>query len=81
MTLMDSTRPTLVVTFASTAQAYAMEAKSKEEGFPGRLASVPPAIDAECGLAWVAPLEARPDVEAALDTFGLECDGIYETEL
>ena len=44
----------LIVTFATTAMAMAMEKACREEGSPGRLIPVPGFISAGCGLAWCA---------------------------
>ena len=44
----------LIVTFATTAMAMAMEKACREEGPPGRLIPVPGFISAGCGLAWCA---------------------------
>lgn len=42
----------LVISFASTTMALAMEKKCKEEQMDGRLIPLPKEISAGCGLAW-----------------------------
>ena len=44
----------LIVTFATTTMAMAMEKICREESIPGRLIPVPGFISAGCGLAWSA---------------------------
>ena len=45
-------KPALVVTFAATADAMAMERYCMERNLPGRLIPIPREIHAGCGLAW-----------------------------
>lgn len=52
-----------IVTFGSTAAAMAMERRAKCLGVPGRLIPTPTVITADCGLAWMAPIEDREAVE------------------
>lgn len=44
----------LVLSFASTAHAMAVESYCEKNNLPGRLIPVPKAITAGCGLAWRA---------------------------
>ncbi|NCB31169.1 MAG: DUF3343 domain-containing protein [Clostridia bacterium] len=66
----------LIVTFHTTAAAMAAESTCSEKGVPGRLIPVPREITAGCGMAWMAPVEARTEIEAALG--GILVDGYYE---
>lgn len=50
--MMRQKRPCVVLTFATTTAAMAMEKQCMEEGIPGRLIPVPREITAGCGLAW-----------------------------
>ncbi len=50
---------TLIITFATTTDAIAMERMSLKRGLPGRLIPVPREIAPGCGMAWKAPPEAR----------------------
>ena len=63
----------LIVTFATTADAMAMEQICRKEQVEGRLIPVPKSITAGCGLAWCAGLECREALKAVL-----ECAGIAE---
>lgn len=52
----------LLITFANTTQAMAMEEKCHAHGLPGELVPVPRAVKASCGLAW----QTTPAQKAAL---------------
>ena len=66
----------LIITFPSTAAAMAMERRAKELGTPGRLIPTPTVITATCGLAWMAPKEARERVETMLSENRLQYEFI-----
>lgn len=68
----------LVVAFDTTADAMAMEKLCKEQGLTGRLIPVPREITAGCGLAWCAPLETRADLERAMESAHLRCQGFHQ---
>ncbi|MCR4955604.1 MAG: DUF3343 domain-containing protein [Lachnospiraceae bacterium] len=59
----------LVISFASTAHAMAVEAFCMERELPGRLIPIPKEISAGCGLAWKANPE---DEQVLLDAFKKE---------
>lgn len=52
-------KPTLIITFATTTQAMAMEKFCTRQKLPGRLIPVPREITAGCGLSWKAAPEDR----------------------
>ena len=54
---MRQKKPTLIITFATTTQAMAMEKFCMENGLPGRIIPVPREITAGCGLSWKAKPE------------------------
>ena len=56
----------LIVTFPTAAAAMAMERRAKALGTPGRLIPTPTVVTADCGLAWMAPVEAKDRVEQML---------------
>lgn len=56
----------LIVTFPTAAAAIAMERQAKALGTPGRLIPTPTVVTADCGLAWMAPVEAKDRVEQML---------------
>ena len=59
-------KPTLIITFATTTQAMAMEKFCAERKLPGRLIPVPREITAGCGLSWKALPEEKDLLIAAL---------------
>ena len=59
-------KPTLIITFATTTQAMAMEKFCGENNLPGRLIPVPREITAGCGLSWKAQPEDREKLLQAL---------------
>ena len=63
---MRQKKPTLIITFATTTQAMAMEKFCAEQGLPGRLIPVPREITAGCGLSWKADPSQKDQLEAAL---------------
>ena len=65
-------KPTLIITFATTTQAMAMEAFCAAEGLPGRLIPVPREITAGCGLSWKAGPEDKERLLAALGEAGMK---------
>lgn len=73
---MREKKPCIVFTFYTTAAAMAMEKVCREQDLPGRLAPAPRSVTADCGMAWIAPPEAR---EALVNAPGMpEYSGIYE---
>lgn len=56
----------LIITFATTTQAMAMEKFCQENGLPGRLIPVPREITAGCGLSWKAQPEEQERLVTAL---------------
>ena len=59
-------KPTLIITFATTTQAMAMEKFCLERNLPGRLIPVPREITAGCGLSWKAKPEEQEILLSAL---------------
>lgn len=61
----------LIITFPTTTAALAMERRARELGTPGRIIPTPTVITATCGLAWMAPTDAREAVEQMIRENGL----------
>ena len=61
----------LILTFATTTQAMAVEVFCHRQGLPGRLIPVPREITAGCGLSWKARPEEKEMLLAALEKEGL----------
>ncbi len=59
-------KPHAVVTFASTADAMAVQAAADAGSVAGRMIPVPSEISAGCGLAWCAPDDDAEGIAAAL---------------
>ena len=65
-------KPTLIITFATTTQAMAMEKVCSQQNLPGRLIPVPREITAGCGLSWKAQPEEKDRLLAALSEAGMK---------
>ena len=55
----------LIVTFPTAAAAMAMERQAKASGTPAAHPT-PTVVTADCGLAWMAPVEAKDRVKQML---------------
>ena len=65
-------KPALIITFATTTQAMAMESFCTWENLPGRLIPVPREITAGCGLSWKAQPEDQELLLTALNQAGMK---------
>lgn len=74
-------KPTLIITFATTTQAMAMEKFCAERGLPGRLIPVPREITAGCGLSWKAAPEDREVLANALTGAGMGWQEMHIIEI
>ena len=70
-----------VVTFATTSDAMAMESVAREHGIPGRMIPVPTEIDAGCGLSWCAETAERDELLAALESYAIPHEGVFDVLL
>ena len=73
--------PKVVVTFATTSDAMAMEAAARQQGSPGRIIPVPSEIDAGCGLAWCVEAADRDLLVNALASCMLAYENMTEIAL
>lgn len=73
--------PKVVLTFATTSDALAVEAAAREHGLPGRAIPVPSEISAGCGLAWCADERDREELLAAIGRHGLDHEGAFTVNL
>jgi hypothetical protein len=71
----------VIITFASTTNAMAMEKICKEEGTDGRLIPVPRCITAGCGLSWSAKPQAKVELLNLKEEHNLKYENIYEFEI
>ena len=74
-------KPALIITFATTTQAMAMESFCIRENLPGRLIPVPREITAGCGLSWKAQPEDKERLIAALTEAGMKWAECYIIEV
>ena len=73
---MREKKDALIVTFAETTQAMAVEKYCHENGLPGRMIPVPRAITAGCGLAWKAAPSDETALTAAFLMAGLDWENM-----
>ena len=71
---MRQKKPTLIITFATTTQAMAMESFCTRENLPGRLIPVPREITAGCGLSW----KAKPEEQQMLTEKLMEAGMVWQ---
>lgn len=74
-------RPTLVLTFHTTAAAMGTQRACAEKGIPGRLFPVPRQLSSDCGIAWASDPADRPRIEALIDEKLIEPVEIVELTL
>ena len=74
-------RPALILSFAKTTDAMAVEKFCMTNNLPGRLIPVPRQITAGCGLSWRANPEDEDILTAELSKAGLAWSGLYRLEL
>ena len=74
-------KPALIITFATTTQAMAMEKFCAQQNLPGRLIPVPREITAGCGLSWKALPEAQELLIRALDQAGMKWEACHILEV
>ena len=72
---------TLIITFATTTQAMAMEKFCAEQGLPGRLIPVPRQITAGCGLSWKAQPQDKNGLIRALTAAGMQWEACHIIEV
>ena len=70
----------LVVSFHTTTEAMAMKRAAGECHLLGRLIPIPRQLSAGCGLAWSEPATNEPELEKAIERFGLEYERISSIE-
>ena len=74
-------KPTLIITFATTTQAMAMETFCAKQGLPGRLIPVPREITAGCGLSWKADPADKDALESALTQYDMKWQEMHIIEI
>ena len=71
----------LIVSFATTTQALAMEAAASEDGIAGRIIPLPQQISAGCGLAWKHEISGKEALIGWLTGRGLQWEAMHEVLL
>lgn len=74
-------KPAIVLSFARTTDAMAVEKYCLAHALPGRLIPIPREITAGCGLAWKATPEDEERIVSGLKEAGLAWSGLYHLEL
>ena len=74
-------KPALIITFATTTQAMAMESYCARNNLPGRLIPVPREITAGCGLSWKALPQEQELLLTALKDAGMKWDQFHILEV
>lgn len=74
-------KPAIVLSFAKTTDAMAVEKYCMANKLPGRLIPIPREITAGCGLAWKAAPEDVETLVSGLTEVGLVWSGLYHMEL
>lgn len=78
---MRKKRKYVILTFATTTSAMAMEKQCGIRQIPGRLIPLPGEISAGCGLAWRMLPEEYENFQARLEETGQKFQQIVELEL
>lgn len=78
---MREKKPALVLTFASTTQAMAVEKYCREHQLPGRIIPLPKEISAGCGLAWKAEADQQEVLTQALTQAGIRWQELRVLEM
>lgn len=74
-------KPALILSFAKTTDAMAVEKFCMTNNLPGRLIPVPREITAGCGLSWRAAPQDEELLTSELSKAGLAWSGLYHLEL
>ena len=61
----------LIVSFNSTCEAMKLRSIAESIHLPGRIIPTPQQISAGCGMAWLAPVEAREVSAQAMEEHGI----------
>lgn len=71
----------VVVTFYTTAEAFAFEKACRKKGVEGRLVAVPRQLSAGCGMAWASPVDLRDEIESLAEAKALAHEGVHTLRL
>lgn len=68
----------IVITFHTTAEAFAFDASAKSHSLPGRLGTIPRTLSAGCGFAWLGDNADAECLRAFVEQGKVECEGVYQ---
>lgn len=68
----------LVITFATTTDAMAMDKKCREHQMEGRLIPLPRVISAGCGMVWKADIAQKAEYTTFIEIEKIKFENIYE---
>ena len=75
---MREKKPSVVITFYTTAEAMATKKLCKEQNIAGKMMSAPRSLSADCGIAWCSDIALRDALETALTEAKIEFAGFHE---
>lgn len=70
----------LLITFETTYEVMMFEQYAKKSQVAGKIYPVPRKYSANCGLAWISPIEERDMVLNLITRYDLSYDKIYDIE-
>lgn len=73
--------PCIVLSFATTPAAMAMDAAGTKKIVPGRLIPIPSEISAGCGFGWKLSVEEYEEYKDVINGLGIEIEKITEIML
>lgn len=68
----------IVITFHTTAEAFAFEASAKSHGLPGQLGTIPRTLSAGCGFAWLGEDVDDGCLRGFVEQGTVEYEGVYQ---
>jgi len=70
-------KPSIFVTFHTTAAAMQTESLCRKENIPGRLMPVPRSVTSDCGIGWKTEPKYREQLERLIQDRQIEADQIH----
>lgn len=71
----------LVIAFDNSTSAMGFEQMAKENNLKGHITSLPPAVNAGCGSAYIAPLDQKQNIQKLLEENSWIGAGMHEVEM
>lgn len=70
----------ILITFETTYEVMMFERYAKKKNIPGKITPVPRKYSANCGLAWISPIDMETDILDLIKAYDLSYDKIYRIE-